>query len=812
MSNVKLEYFEPAAFWTEALPVGNGRLGAMVWGGFTPDLLQLNECTLWSGGPKDWNNPEAAEYLQQVRDLVWKGDFVGATNLSQSKMLGPDQGQVYQPLGDIVLDFGESHYENIDTNAYQRELDLETAMVHVSYNAMGVEFSREIFASYPDQVVVMRMNASKAASISCKISLRSQLPAFITTDETPHRIIMQGRCPGNISTLLAESQVCNNVGMAFAAVLEVQVQGSNANVRLGISADDDNQNQLVIGSADSVLLLLAASSSFDGPFKDPSTSSKSPLATSLGVLDSIATLPYSTLAARHLQDYQPLFKRVSLDLSRPEANNKCSDADPGVVTAMLSTKDRVKLFVENEDPSLVALLFNFGRYLMLASSRPGSAATNLQGIWSAGLHPAWGCTPHTNINLQMNYWPAEICNLSECHQPLFDLISVLVTNGSTTAMVNYNKRGWVAHHIVDIWGLTAPCSGDPVYALWPMGGAWLCTHLWEHYQFSLDKQFLSEVAFPILKGCAEFLLDWLVEDPTGNYLVTNPATSPEHEFISPDGKLASVSYATTMDMAIIQEVFSAITSAAHVLKNTTDVDMAFLQQVRDASSRLFPPQVGSDGLLMEWALPFQDPDPQHRHMSHLFGIYPGHSLSLQTTPHLCDAAVQSIIKRGEVGPGWSTAWKTALWARLWDANKAYVMVKRMFTLIDDEQTEESLSGGGLYGNLFCAHPPFQIDGNFGITAALAEMLVQSDGKNIYLLPAMGTWADGEVCGLRARGGLTVSKLRWTQGMMEVVHIELSKEAAIDEPMFLHYKNAIAELHDLQPGIVYCFDASLVAKW
>ncbi|CAK9867021.1 unnamed protein product [Sphagnum jensenii] len=818
-----VRFFEPAQHWPEALPVGSGRLGAMVFGGVESELVQLNEDTLWSGGPSDWNNPRARELLPQVRELVWAGKFAEATALSR-QMVGPDT-QVYQPLGDLKLDFGEAH-RAYDTASYERQLDLSTATTILNYTIDDTAYLRQTFASYPHQIIAMRVAASKEASISFSAKLDSQLLQEART-VGHHQIVLTGQCPGgrnggrvlegtttttvttggsddNGSGLL---QTTGAKGMLFAAILEVKVVGASVKVE----ATDDHT--ISVRDADWAELYIAASSSFRGPFKDASSAQEEePIDLASATLRKIQGLSFDELFAAHLADYQPLFYRVSLRIG----NNRDTVSETDAVVHFQgqlkldpkkkrhSTRDRVLMFADNEDPALVVLLFQFGRYLLIASSRPGTFVSNLQGVWNNQLYPAWRCCPTLNINLEMNYWHAETCNLPECHQPLFDLIADLSVTGATTAKVNYGLGGWVSHHNADIWAQTAPVAGDPVWALWPMSGAWLCLHLWEHYMFSLDKEFLRNQAFPLLKGCADFFLDWLVEDGNGN-LVTNPSTSPEHHFIAPDGREASVSYGSTMDMAILHDLFSAIISAATVLGG---IEKELVNKLQSAIDRLLPPKIGSDGCLMEWVKEFKDPEIKHRHMSHLFGVYPGHSLTPQTTPELCKAAANSMIKRGEIGPGWSMAWKTALWARLWNSAHAYSMVKRMFHLIEASETHELFDGGGVYANLFNAHPPFQIDGNFGFTAAIAEMLFQSDEHNLYVLPALPArqWRDGFVTGLRGRGAITVG-IRWIGGNLEEVDIQVEK--GFLDSRKLHYKDKVVELPKTTAGPMYYeFDGDL----
>lgn len=466
---------------------------------------------------------------------------------------------------------------------------------------------------------------------------------------------------------------------------------------------------------------------------------------------------------------------------------------------MIATADRVRSFQTNEDPSLVELLFQYGRYLLIASSRPGTQPANLQGIWNKDIEPPWDCAPHLNINLQMNYWPSLSSNLHECQEPLFDYMASLAINGNKTAKINYEANGWVVHQVSDIWAKTSPDRGKAVWALWPMGGAWLSTHLWEHYTYTMDKNFLEKKAYPLLEGVTLFLLDWWIEGKHG-YLETNPSTSPEHMFVAPGGKPASVSYSSTMDIAITKEVFAIIVSAAEALGRTRD---DLIQRVLKAQAKLPPYRVARDGTIMEWAQDFQDPEPHHRHLSHLYGVFPGHTITPEKNPDLCKAASYSLTKRGEEGPGWSTVWKTALWAHLQNSDHAYKMVKHLFNLVDPDREGEY--EGGLYSNLFSAHPPFQIDANFGFSAAVAEMLVQSSVTDLYLLPALprDEWAKGSVKGLKARGGLTVD-IYWREGELHEVGIWSENTDSVKR---LHYRGTIVAAQ-ISSGKVYTFNRQL----
>ncbi|KAI8554585.1 hypothetical protein RHMOL_Rhmol05G0109300 [Rhododendron molle] len=692
---LKVRFTGPAKDWTDAIPIGNGRLGAMVWGGVASETLNLNEDTLWTGIPRNYTNSDVPQVLSEIRKLVDDGQYVEATTKGV-KLLG-DPSEVYQLLGDINLEFDDSHAA-YDVETYQRELDLDTATAKVKYSVGEVEFMREHFASNPDQVIVAKISGSKPGSLSFTVAVDSKLHHHSYVNGK-NQIIMEGSCPGKRIPPKV-NQDDNPKGIQFSAVLDLQISNGVGAIHV---LDD---KKLRVEGSDWAVMFLVASSSFDGPFTKPVDSKRDPTSECLIALKAIRNFSYADLYARHLEDYQKLFHRVSLHLSKGYKSvreNESSDTKnllshatdicfEGSGNGIVSTAERVKSFKADEDPSMVELLFQYGRYLLISCSRPGTQVANLQGIWNKDIEPAWDfylrkrlsrtvtyvtlslslrCTPHLNINLQMNYWPSLPCNLPECQEPLFDYISFLSINGTKTAQsiqveritrcalhvycmdsftlvshrtlqVNYKASGWVVHHVSDIWAKTSALQGKPVWALWPMGGAWLCTHLWEHYAYTADKGYLETKAYPLLEGCTSFLLDWLIEGQ-GGYLETNPSTSPEHDFIAPDGRTASVSYSSTMDMAIIREVFSAVVTAAEVLGKTED---DLIKRVRKAQPRLYPTKVAGDGSIMEWAQDFKDPEVHHRHLSHLFGLFPGHTITTEKTPDLCKAAAYTLLKRG----------------------------------------------------------------------------------------------------------------------------------------------------------------------
>ncbi|KAL9231709.1 hypothetical protein vseg_006901 [Gypsophila vaccaria] len=781
---LKIVFKDQARNWTDALPIGNGRLGAMIHGGVFSEIINLNEDTLWTGSPRNYTDLKAPKGLADVRKLVNAGNYSGATALADTQLSGA-ASDVYKLLGDLKLDFDDANSTYLG-ETYHRELDLDTATVTVRYSAGDVEFTREHFASNPDHAIVTKVSSSKTGALSFTVSLDSEMHhrSYIN-DKT--LIIMEGSCPSNRNAPQSESHPS---GIMFSLVLDLQLGGDNGSIH------SLEGGKLRVENADWVVILLVASSSFSGPFTNPSDSRKDPTSEAQNMMKSIKNLSYATLYARHLDDYQKLFHRVSLHLTKSSSSSSSTHAAD---SDAVPTAERVRSFQTNEDPSMVELLFQYGRYLLISSSRPGTQPSNLQGIWNKDVNPPWDCAPHLNINLQMNYWPSLTCNLHESNEPLLDFMSFLAINGAKTAKVNYGAHGWVAHQVTDIWAKTSPDRGQAVWALWPMGGAWLSTHLWEHYAFTMDKNFLQKKGYPLLEGAAAFLLDWWILGKDG-FLETNPSTSPEHMFTAPDSKPASVSYSSTMDIAITKEVFAIIIAAANVLGRSKD---DLVQRVVKAQAKLPPYRISKDGLLMEWAEDFVDPDPYHRHVSHLFGIFPGHSITPERDPELCKAANYSLYKRGEEGPGWSTVWKAAIWANLHNSEHAYRMVKHLFNLVDPDR--EGSFEGGLYSNLFSAHPPFQIDANFGFSAAVAEMLVQSTVKDLYLLPALprDKWPNGCVKGLKARGGITVN-ICWTDGDLHEVGL-LSN--SVNSVKRVHYRGTTV-MANVMSGKAYTFDRSL----